>query len=71
MFLRQMFPLEKNAIHLKLKWWFAEILQVMHGELIHQGKEIYVAYTMPDGMKENDFFPSPIITPSTKAEAGT
>lgn len=25
---------------------------------------------MPDGMKENDFFPSPIITPSTKAEAG-
>ena len=25
---------------------------------------------MPDGMKENDFFPNPIITPSTKAEAG-
>ena len=25
---------------------------------------------MPDGMKENDYFPSPIITPSTKAEAG-
>jgi phosphoribosylaminoimidazole-succinocarboxamide synthase len=25
---------------------------------------------MPDEMKENDFFPSPIITPSTKAEAG-
>ena len=25
---------------------------------------------MPDGMKENDLFPSPIITPSTKAEAG-
>lgn len=25
---------------------------------------------MPDGMKENDFFPQPIITPSTKAEAG-
>jgi phosphoribosylaminoimidazole-succinocarboxamide synthase len=25
---------------------------------------------MPDGMKENDFFPSPIITPSTKAEQG-
>jgi phosphoribosylaminoimidazole-succinocarboxamide synthase len=25
---------------------------------------------MPDGLKENDFFPSPIITPSTKAEAG-
>ena len=25
---------------------------------------------MPDGMKENDYFPSPIITPSTKAEQG-
>jgi phosphoribosylaminoimidazole-succinocarboxamide synthase len=25
---------------------------------------------MPDGLKENDYFPSPIITPSTKAEAG-
>jgi phosphoribosylaminoimidazole-succinocarboxamide synthase len=25
---------------------------------------------LPEGMKENDFFPSPIITPSTKAEAG-
>lgn len=25
---------------------------------------------MPDGMKECDFFPQPIITPSTKAEAG-
>jgi phosphoribosylaminoimidazole-succinocarboxamide synthase len=25
---------------------------------------------MPDGLKENDFFPTPIITPSTKAEAG-
>jgi phosphoribosylaminoimidazole-succinocarboxamide synthase len=26
--------------------------------------------TMPEGMKENDFFPEPIITPSTKAAAG-
>src|ERR1700735_5398384 len=25
---------------------------------------------LPDGMKENDPFPAPIITPSTKAEAG-
>lgn len=25
---------------------------------------------MPDGLKENDYFPSPIITPSTKAEVG-
>lgn len=26
--------------------------------------------TMPEGMQENDFFPSPIITPTTKADAG-
>ena len=26
--------------------------------------------SLPDGMKENDYFPSPIITPSTKAEIG-
>ena len=25
---------------------------------------------MPDGLKENDFFPEPVITPSTKADAG-
>jgi phosphoribosylaminoimidazole-succinocarboxamide synthase len=25
---------------------------------------------LPDGMKENDYFPNPIITPSTKAEVG-
>ncbi len=25
---------------------------------------------LPEGMKENDYFPQPIITPSTKAEAG-
>jgi phosphoribosylaminoimidazole-succinocarboxamide synthase len=25
---------------------------------------------LPEGMKENDFFPAPIITPSTKAEKG-
>ena len=34
------------------------------------GKRILCGATMPEGMKENDFFPSPIITPSTKAEQG-
>jgi len=34
------------------------------------GKRILCGVTMPDGMKENDFFPSPIITPSTKADEG-
>ncbi len=34
------------------------------------GQRMLCGATMPDGMKENDFFPSPIITPSTKADEG-
>ncbi|MCF6224090.1 MAG: phosphoribosylaminoimidazolesuccinocarboxamide synthase [Flavobacteriaceae bacterium] len=34
------------------------------------GKRILCGVAMPDGMKENDKFPQPIITPSTKAENG-
>lgn len=34
------------------------------------GKRELCGVSMPEGMKENDFFPSPIITPSTKAELG-
>ncbi len=34
------------------------------------GKRILCGVSMPEGMKENDFFPSPIITPSTKASEG-
>ena len=31
------------------------------------GKRILCGVKMPDGLKENDYFPEPIITPSTKA----
>lgn len=34
------------------------------------GKRILCGAAMPDGMKENDYFPSPVITPSTKAASG-
>lgn len=34
------------------------------------GKRSLCGVSMPEGMKENDFFPTPIITPSTKAEEG-
>jgi phosphoribosylaminoimidazole-succinocarboxamide synthase len=34
------------------------------------GKRELCGATMPDGMKENDYFPTPIITPSTKAAEG-
>lgn len=36
----------------------------------NSGSRTLCGVNMPDGMKENDYFPSPIITPSTKADAG-
>jgi len=34
------------------------------------GKRVLCGVAMPEGMKENDKFPAPIITPATKAEMG-
>lgn len=34
------------------------------------GKRTLCGVALPEGMKENDYFPNPIITPSTKAEVG-
>ena len=34
------------------------------------GKRELCGIAMPDGMKENDFFPTPILTPTTKAHEG-
>jgi len=34
------------------------------------GKRVLCGVSMPNGMKENDKFPGPIITPATKAEKG-
>ncbi len=34
------------------------------------GSRVLCGRPMPDGMKENDFFPTPLITPSTKAAEG-
>ncbi|MGE0562828.1 MAG: phosphoribosylaminoimidazolesuccinocarboxamide synthase [Flavobacteriales bacterium] len=34
------------------------------------GRRVLCGVTMPEGMKENDRFPEPIITPSTKASVG-
>ncbi len=36
----------------------------------NSGKRTLCGAAMPDGMQENDFFPQPIITPSTKAAEG-
>jgi len=35
------------------------------------GKRMICGVAMPDGLKENDQFPSPIITPTTKADNGS
>ena len=34
------------------------------------GNKVLCGVHMPEGLKENDYFPEPIITPSTKADAG-
>lgn len=34
------------------------------------GSRVLCGVSLPGGMKENDFFPAPIITPTTKASAG-
>ncbi len=53
-----------------------KIEMVVRGNLVghawrtYQVKKELCGVVMPEGMKENDFFPQPIITPSTKAEAG-
>ncbi len=54
-----------------------KIEMVVRGNLVghswrtyHSGEKYLCGQKMPDGMKENDFFPEPIITPSTKASAG-
>lgn len=36
----------------------------------NSGLRVLCGVSLPEGMKENDYFPSPIITPSTKADAG-
>ena len=35
-----------------------------------EGKRILCGVELPEGLRENDFFPAPIITPTTKAAAG-
>jgi phosphoribosylaminoimidazole-succinocarboxamide synthase len=35
------------------------------------GKRVLCGVTMPEGLKENDKFPTPIITPTTKADNGS
>ena len=54
-----------------------KIEMVVRGNLVghawrtySSGKRVLCGAQMDDGLKENDFFAAPVITPSTKAEAG-
>jgi len=54
-----------------------KIEMVVRGNLVGHAWRTYAAggrtlcgVTLPEGLKENDYFPSPIITPSTKASEG-
>jgi phosphoribosylaminoimidazole-succinocarboxamide synthase len=53
-----------------------KIEMVVRGNLVghawrtYQQGRMLCGEIMPDGLKENDFFPTPLITPSTKAAAG-
>lgn len=54
-----------------------KIEMVVRGNLVghawrtyQSGKRTLCGAAMPDGLRENDFFPQPLLTPSTKAEAG-
>ncbi|HEY1166080.1 MAG TPA: phosphoribosylaminoimidazolesuccinocarboxamide synthase [Chitinophaga sp.] len=68
-------PLPNVTIGLKCETFPVEM--VVRGNLTghawrtyKSGKRELCGVTMPEGMKENDFFPSPIITPTTKAHEG-
>ena len=53
-----------------------KIEMVVRGNLVghawrtYQAGKMLCGLAMPDGLKENDFFPTPLITPSTKAAEG-
>ncbi len=54
-----------------------KIEMVVRGNLVGHAWRTYAAgkrelcgAALPDGLRENDYFPTPIITPSTKADAG-
>ena len=54
-----------------------KIEMVVRGNLVghawrtyQSGARVLCGATLPEGLKENDFFPTPIITPSTKASEG-
>ncbi|HVI49064.1 MAG TPA: phosphoribosylaminoimidazolesuccinocarboxamide synthase [Chitinophaga sp.] len=68
-------PLPNVTVGLKCETFPVEM--VVRGNLTghawrtyKSGQRVLCGVTMPEGLKENDFFPAPIITPTTKAHEG-
>ncbi|MRG44562.1 phosphoribosylaminoimidazolesuccinocarboxamide synthase [Chitinophaga sp. SYP-B3965] len=68
-------PLPSATVGLKCETFPVEM--VVRGNLTghawrtyKSGQRVLCGVTMPDGLKENDYFPAPIITPTTKAHEG-
>jgi len=49
---------------------YAVTSAVAHGVLTKSGVREICGVKLPDGMRENQKFPEPIVTPTTKAEMG-
>jgi len=54
----------------KVEWVIRATLTGHAWREYKEGKRTICGVTMPEGMKENDFFPQPILTPTTKASEG-
>jgi phosphoribosylaminoimidazole-succinocarboxamide synthase len=61
---------KKVLSHSKSKWWCAAIWLAMHGEHTAAANGCCVERKWTTALKKMIFLPLPIITPSTKAEAG-
>ncbi len=68
-------PLPSATVGLKCETFPVEM--VVRGNLTghawrtyKSGQRVLCGVTMPEGLKENDYFPTPIITPTTKAHEG-
>lgn len=60
----------KNCVPFKVEMVVRGNLTGHASRTYHSGERILCGVKLPEGLKENDYFPSPIITPSTKAAEG-
>ena len=60
----------KKCVHFKIEMVVRGNLTGHAWRTYAEGKRELCGAIIPDGMKENDYFPAPVITPSTKADQG-